>query len=217
MALIKCIKCSNQISDKAIYCPNCGNSTLQDAIQHNCVLNITSDDYIKVFSILTYISIGIIFIDMWRYDSDDEAWWLILSYLPILIQTIMQFYWMYKICKNITILNPQFSYQPYWTWLSWFIPIIHFFKPYQIMSSIWDESNRIEKNVFLDKDSLAIWWGSYLMQLLIWYWIFYSSLIIDNSYLPTENFILSSCMIVGYFMEIHIMRLYHNKEKKIRK
>lgn len=238
MALIKCIECGHEVSDKASYCPQCGAPVEKKRQCTECgnfvsmnaqicpicgfplrlinnfpyiVNNITSNDFIKAFNIVTYTNV---FIDLaclavlYYGNSTIE----LISMMFGLIREVMFFYWMYQICKTMKMLNPSFPYKPYWTWLSFLIPGLSLVKPYQIMSAIWKESSRITSKP-INFQVLVMWWATIIIIGLYLLWLIFAAAI-DDSFQepPLLYFIYSIMTIVYYFIEMYMIRLYHSQE-----
>lgn len=238
MTLIKCSECHHDVSDKARNCPHCG-APIGKKIQceecgnyiplHSSVCpycgfpfwninktkqysNITSESFIIGFNIISCICILQCLFELFTYLEDISSAYLVVSYIFTYIQLIAFFYWFYNICKTIKRINPLFQYNPYWTWLSFLIPVLQFVKPYQIMSSVWEESYNITKRKINCK-VLIIWWIAELISCIYFLWIMFSNMI--NEYYvepPFLYFISYIFTIFRYFMDMYIIRLYHFQE-----
>lgn len=238
MALIKCIECGHEISDKASYCPQCGapvEKTIQCTECGNFVSidaqicpicgfplrlinnfpyianNITSNGFIKAFNTVTYTNILFELCCMVALYYKDEGITLI-SLVLWLIREVMFFYWMYQICKTMKMLNPSFPYKPYWTWLSFLIPGLNIVMPYQIISAIWKESCRITSKS-INLQVLIVWWATVAIMGIYSLWLIFATFI-DDSFQepPLSYFIYSIITIVYYFIEMYMIRLYHFQE-----
>lgn len=65
-----------------------------------------------------------------------------IYWASLLISSIAFLFWIYTASKNLAslnMLNQRFS--PRWAIIWWFVPIMWFFRPYQVMKEIWNGSD----------------------------------------------------------------------------
>lgn len=75
--------------------------------------------------------------------------------------------WKYRAYKNLHYLETGcLEYSPIWAVSSYFIPIIWFYKPYQVMREIWNESNtdsyEDDRFYFL----MPAWWALFIVDII---------------------------------------------------
>jgi hypothetical protein len=82
----------------------------------------------------------------------------------ITVVTVLFLLWKYRCYRNLEVLNgypPEHA--PGWAVISYFIPIICFFRPYKIMREIWDQSdpqieNKYNSNTGKYHYLPVVWW-----------------------------------------------------------
>jgi hypothetical protein len=91
-----------------------------------------------------------------------------ISTLVISLLTIVYFIrWFRRAYNNLHQLpgtNPSFTEG--WAAGSWFVPILSWFRPFQIMREIWDGTQRVithRLSVLHSNSIIGIWWGLYLV------------------------------------------------------
>lgn len=222
MALINCSECGRMMSDKAESCPHCGFRYLKQTYYFPNI-QTTNKDFIQSFTIVSYICATIYFLEIFSsdyfYETSIGFFWNLLAYIVIGGQTIMFLWWFYRITKNAMLLNHQFEYASYWAWLSWFIPIINFFRPYQIMKSIWETTDKLigNRDTLVTEKKLMFWWGVELITLITYSYLLYLIMNDDtySSFYHFANFLSSVALIVSCMVEIHIVKSYSKKESLI--
>jgi len=107
--------------------------------------------------------------------SDNREWSISLAGLIVfVVSAIIFLIWVHRVNKNLHAFDkPQLRFSPGWAVGWWFIPIMNFFRPYQIMSEIWKASkpdlDPDLKDVRGSPTSAIVgwWWASYLISNLI--------------------------------------------------
>lgn len=226
-----CDECGESIPETYLECPNCGNPLKDIAFENinkgqiynsaNVCLSQTSNSFVTCFAILSYICIAFTCIESLKtYYIDDfykpsfKILMLVTSSLLSFLEVILFVVWMYRISKNMRILNSSYEYKDYWAWLAWFIPVIHLFKPYQIMYSIWEKSGLLNKSTRMSQ-ILQIWWASHVAIYIMSYWQLYVFFTYGENDALIAAFISSMATVLSYFMDIYVMRLYQEKEKSL--
>ena len=219
MALINCNECGQMMSDEADNCPHCG-FQLQRQQYYVSYVQTANKDFIQLFTIVSYICAAIYFLEIFTldyfYETSFVFFWNILTYIFIGIQTIMFLWWFYQIAKNAKLFNPHFEYAPYWAWLSWFIPIFNFFRPYQIMKSIWESTDKLigNRDTLETEKKLMFWWGVELTSFITYFYLIYLIMNDDtySSFYHCASFLSSVASIVSCIIEIHLIKVYSKKE-----
>ncbi len=98
----------------------------------------------------------------WGFPSEEFLRVLEVSQYAITVFTNLVFiYWIYRINKNLHALTDEpMQFTPAWSAGSFFVPIINFFRPYQVMKEIWQVSH---KDASSTSALLKVWWGMWLI------------------------------------------------------
>jgi Domain of unknown function (DUF4328) len=93
----------------------------------------------------------------------------IIEILVRLIIIVLFLVWLYKAFKNLPALGANsLEFSPGWAVGWWFVPIANLFKPYQVVSELWRESDAdFDANTFLSNQVSAPsiigwWWGLFI-------------------------------------------------------
>jgi len=95
-----------------------------------------------------------------------------MIYLIVYITSVVTFIqWFRRAYYNLNI-RTNCSHSDNWAVISWFIPIISLFRPYQIMKEMWIESSMMIKsktNAYLENSSIIIgmWWTLWIISIYI--------------------------------------------------
>ncbi len=96
--------------------------------------------------------------------------------LGVNVLTIIFFLlWLHRAYKNLPILGvEQLKFTPGWAVAWWFIPIMNFFRPYQIIKEAWkasdpnvDLTNRLAWQTAPGSSLIAWWWAIFLLDRII--------------------------------------------------
>jgi hypothetical protein len=101
--------------------------------------------------------------------------------------------WFWRAYKNIhAIPGAKLSLATHWAITGWFVPVLNFFRPYQIMREIWEQTQQAITHRLSAIQSLtqvSIWWIANLL-LIVCY--FFSFRLIENFYrLPFRDYSFS--------------------------
>lgn len=108
-------------------------------------------------------------------DSAAEGWALdsinmlyVMAVLVRLLTAPLFLTWMYRAHRNLPGLgHAKLDSYPVWVVLCWFIPVMNWFAPYQVMREIWNRSQRVPAagNEPSSPGILWWWWGLWLVTL----------------------------------------------------
>ena len=212
---IICSECGNVVNSTYLMCPNCGNpirskeQTIEISKQQ---YEIVSNDFIGFFSIFTYICAGLNFIDLFvPYDVDTLIWdWF--NMLCSEIQLTILAYWIYKLCVTMRMRTPSFSHEAYWVWLWLIIPIIFFYKPYQILTASWNIVAAKSKKYNRGNIYIIGWWVTYIIMYILMCWVLFSIFTLEEETSPMVDFILSIILILAYLFDVVVVRMFRDVE-----
>ena len=89
-----------------------------------------------------------------------------IYWVSLVISSIAFLFWIYRASKNLSSLNwSNQEFSPKWAIIWWFVPIMWFFRPYQLMKEIWNGSD--PAHVSSSDDPIGI---STSYSLLKWWW-----------------------------------------------
>ena len=75
--------------------------------------------------------------------------------------------WQFRVSGNIRRFGmPSQRFSPGWGVVTWFVPIINLFLPYQVMAEIWRGSNATTREAWNKSTvpfALGVWWGLHLL------------------------------------------------------
>lgn len=90
-----------------------------------------------------------------------------------LISIVIFISWFYRSYSNIHQLTNNLSYHKMWTIFSWVIPIIQFFKPYQVFKEMFKKTNELllknkhnenlSRDISLNIKYVNLWWALWLI------------------------------------------------------
>lgn len=84
-----------------------------------------------------------------------------LSTIAFILIVVVFCFWIHRVSKNLEplgVMNQRFS--PGWAVGWWFVPIMGFFRPYQVMKEIWTGSHSFETDI---SPIIGWWWALYLI------------------------------------------------------
>lgn len=145
--------------------------------------------------------------------------------IPLRILTIVFFLmWLYRCYKNLTPLRSEsVEFTPGWSVGWWFIPIANLFKPFQVMSELWNQSDaEIDEEMgFLSGKGgsptiIVFWWAFFIISNIIYR---ISEMAIDNegnvaSIFATLFFIASVIHIIAGVLIILIIKTITRKQEE---
>lgn len=85
-----------------------------------------------------------------------------------LVFPILFIIWMYRAYENLQKINPALpEYALGWTIGAWFVPILNFIRPFQIIAEIWNKTQRAmrtdgEQYTHEPQKLLNLWWGTWM-------------------------------------------------------
>lgn len=134
----------------------------------------------------------------------------ILSIIVNILIIIIYLNWKYCAYKNLTILSKSnLKYSAGWAVGSYFIPILWFYRPYQIMKEIWNSSEinsegfNENKNSFLNiipsNLIVPLWWTCFLISNYLSYYTFKLS---RNLYTIEQIETYSKTLLISDIMDI---------------
>lgn len=101
-------------------------------------------------------------------DAADEIGGAAAAYLVVYVASAIAFLmWQHRVSTNlrrIGVHGQRFS--PTWAIVWWFVPIMHLFRPYQVMSEIWRGSTATIQETWNNAPVpgvLGVWWGLHLI------------------------------------------------------
>lgn len=123
--------------------------------------------------------------------------------LIFIASAIIFIMWFWRAYSNLHLLGTDRLYNKGWTIGSWFIPVLNFYFPYQIMRSMFDGLNReLMKNELVGKpttrvstSSLGTWWG-------LWIFLFFiGNIQMKGGWLftSTMTMIIDMILVVAFF------------------
>lgn len=98
-----------------------------------------------------------------------------LKFITIAALLIISLMWLYRVHKNLTALGAsELRFSPGCAIASWFIPIVNFYQPYQVVKEIWkasDPSVNPSSNLSWQKAPTSLilgwWWGFWLTSAIV--------------------------------------------------
>lgn len=189
-------------------------------------LNVVSiiSSYMQ-YNLLTAFQNGVIITDEAANSNDFREQMVSIIYLIVFIVSIVTFIqWFRRAYYNLS-QRTTCAHSEGWAAGSWFVPIINWFRPYQIMKEMWDKTTGLitsnsEENIKKGSTSIIGWWWAL--------WIF--SNVIGNYVTRTtfnaetiESFInaslsdmiLSTVKIPLAILAVMMIKAYAEKEEKL--
>ena len=119
-------------------------------------------------------------------------------YLVVYVASAIAFLmWQYRVSQNlrrIGVYGQRFS--PTWAIVWWFIPIMHLFRPYQVMSEIWRGSTATVQEAWNNAPVpalLGVWW---ILNLIGWFLGMMGWVLTDDFDLPTRASTLADMLSI---------------------
>lgn len=106
----------------------------------------------------------------------------ILYLIAFIISSVTFIQWFRRAYFNLHQKVDYLSYTEGWAAGSWFVPILHLYRPYQIMREIYRKtedlliSNRVDFGINLSMSSLAWWWAFWIINNFIGQFVYRYSL-----------------------------------------
>ena len=103
--------------------------------------------------------------------TEDVAGVAILFLFVYVASAVAFLMWQFRISGNIRRLDmPSQQFSPGWGVVTWFVPIVNLFLPYQVMAEIWRGSNATRREAW-NKSTVPIvlgaWWGLHLLSSIL--------------------------------------------------
>jgi hypothetical protein len=76
-----------------------------------------------------------------------------------IVTIILYCIWQYRVHSNARVFSSQIRFTPGWGVGYWFIPIINFFRPYQVMRAIDAATPADDRPI---ANMIGVWWVSYV-------------------------------------------------------
>lgn len=151
-----------------------------------------------------------------------------LKFITIAALLIISLMWLYRVHKNLTALGAsELRFSPGWAIASWFIPIVNFYQPYQVVKEIWkasDPSVNPSSNLLWQKAPTSLilgwWWGFWLTSAIAGQASMFSNKKTSDSVYTMSWVLLASdiLIIVADILLILIIRTIDiRQEEKIRR
>ena len=108
---------------------------------------------------------------------------MVVTFIVNMISTVTFIKWFRRAYFNLHNLVPNLIFKEGWASGSWFVPMISFFRPYQIMVELYDktierlEERKLIENHKFDISFLKFWWALWILVSVIGFKI----LVISNT------------------------------------
>lgn len=99
-------------------------------------------------------------------DSNDIRQMIVgaLQFITSILGGVFFIMWFRRSYFNLHALGIRMQYKEGWAAGSWFVPILNFFRPYQIMDEIWEQIQiKINTPIQEPKTILGFWWGGWVI------------------------------------------------------
>ena len=126
------------------------------------------------YQLLTQLSRGVE-IANYKLEQNDSREQLIgyVSLIVSIISAVTFIQWFRRAYFNLHSLVPNLTYTEGWAAGSWFVPIIGFYRPYQIMMELYNKTTtRLEERKLIDNQSfdisfIKVWWALWIIVSII--------------------------------------------------
>jgi len=126
------------------------------------------------YRLLTQISIGIqIADDILEQNDVREQLIMLVTFIVNIISAVTFIQWFRRAYFNLHSLVPNLTFTEGWAAGSWFVPMISFFRPYQIMVELYNttieklEERKLIENQNFDISFLKLWWALWILVFVI--------------------------------------------------
>ena len=85
---------------------------------------------------------------------------LVLCYLSMLVASLFFVIWFYREYTNLHRVVPYAQYKKSWAIWSWFVPLLHLWRPYKIMKELYSEGVKESEK---KENELAVWWTLWII------------------------------------------------------
>jgi hypothetical protein len=123
---------------------------------------------------LTQISIGIqIADDILEQNDVREQLIMLVTFIVNIISAVTFIQWFRRAYFNLHSLVPNLTFTEGWAARSWFVPMISFFRPFQIMVELYNktieklEERKLIENQNFDISFLKLWWALWILVFVI--------------------------------------------------
>lgn len=121
------------------------------------------------YRLLTQISIGIqIADDILEQNDVREQLIMLVTFIVNIISAVTFIQWFRRAYFNLHSLVPNLTFTEGWAAGSWFVPMISFFRPYQIMVELYNttieklEERKLIENKNFNISFLKLWWALWI-------------------------------------------------------
>jgi|694.fasta_scaffold25150_9 hypothetical protein len=126
------------------------------------------------FQLLTQLSKGVE-IANYKLEQNDSREQLvgIVTLIVSIISAVAFIQWFRRAYFNLHSLVPNLTYSEGWAAGSWFVPVIGFFRPYQIMVELYNKTiaRLVERKLFenqsFDLSFVKVWWALWIIVSII--------------------------------------------------
>ncbi len=126
------------------------------------------------YRLLTQISFGVqIAEDILEQNDTREQVIMLVTFIVNIISAVTFIQWFRRAYFNLHILVPNLTFTEGWAAGSWFVPMISFFRPYQIMVELYNktieklEERKLIENQDFDISFLKLWWALWILVFVI--------------------------------------------------
>lgn len=126
------------------------------------------------YRLLTQISIGIqIADDILEQNDVREQLIMLVTFIVNIISAVTFIQWFRRAYFNLHSLVPNLTFTEGWAAGSWFVPMISFFRPYQIMVELYNttieklEERKLIENKNFNISFLKLWWALWILVFVI--------------------------------------------------
>ena len=126
------------------------------------------------YRLLTQISFGVqIAEDILEQNDTREQVIVLVTFIVNIISAVTFIQWFRRAYFNLHILVPNLTFIEGWAAGSWFVPMISFFRPFQIMVELYNktiekiEERKLIENQNFDFSFLKLWWALWILVFVI--------------------------------------------------
>jgi len=126
------------------------------------------------YELLTQLSNGVEIANYKLEQNDSREQLLgVVTLIVSIISAVTFIQWFRRAYFNLHSLVPNLTYTEGWAAGSWFVPIIGFYRPYQIMMELYNKTTaRLEESKLIDNQSydyyyVKVWWALWIIVSII--------------------------------------------------